>query len=465
MCTAFTKYRTSVLAMGLGSLVAYGGGSPASNTTQVIDSTATLDQNAQIASLVKNLTTIMGHKQSSMDVLDPKVSRDSEKNAPVFMPALSFLSKNPIILPSRDGKGVTFDFSGCKGVSGSITVTIDSTPSHKNPHYTSKTTYDHFQYQEGSNAGSIDGTVTLVGTITPNSHTTSSFAIDLLSNGLKTTSIVGGVNQSWNGTVNLHLVGTRNGENSTQMKAWGAVRYHGSTATYGVTISPTLPLVWNTAQGTNPLSGTMNWMCGNTQIPTVFGPTDGAYTLNGMPQTLAGESLAEASFSQTRATMKYKTFDRTYRIWFCNNDDCFAPIIGDFKFSAGFNYAYQYSGGGKYYYKIQDIRASAKMQFNSNKDYNSVLPSVLVGDYFIYDGNGNRLGVYSLNKSTSYSPNPYPCSITQSGYKWVDGWVTSSTPNIRVDVCVLLSNRNRWKQAYGPGVFDRAWATWTLTPK
>ncbi len=283
------SFGASALVIGLGSLIACGGGGGGSSPSSAngSESTPTVAQKTQTAGMVKNVTALMAYTPSSMGVGQAIVVGDQTIACPTFVPALALATGCPAITPSPDKKAITLDFSGCSDMSGSITVKADPTASGSNFNYSSKTTYDHFTYHNGSDSGSINGTISTKGTVTPHSDTTSSFAFDIQGDGVTASSTIGDVTDSWTGTLNLHLTGTNSGEASTQMQAWGTAQYQGSDATYDATISSSTPIAWDTSQCSAPISGTMNWACGGTQLSAVFGqPACGSYTLNGEPFTL-----------------------------------------------------------------------------------------------------------------------------------------------------------------------------------
>ena len=279
-------YRVSALAIGLGSLVACGGGgSGSSNSTPTTP--ATDAQKTQTANMTKSFVTMGaytgGPQGQAMVVGDKAVA------CPMFLPALVAAAGCFSPTWSSDKKTCTMDFSGCPNMSGSITYAYTFTwsgiPFSSNFTGSFTISYNNFGYHYGSDASLMNGTVTITGNGTYTLAAVSSFDLSIKGSNLVTSSTVAGVPHSWTGAMDLHETGTGSGA-SAKMQEWGSVSFSDSNNSFSAEIPPDKKVTYDSSLClTAPISGTMNWTAhtveGNAAITATFGPNCGSFSIDG----------------------------------------------------------------------------------------------------------------------------------------------------------------------------------------
>lgn len=175
------------------------------------------------------------------------------------------------------------DYSGCTDMSGSVSVDFSSDANgviHENLVF-NNFGY-HFTLSGASYASSMQGSVTLEGTLGSSSGTTHTYSWRVRSgaNGLSCSFQAPGISEAWTQIMDLTTTVVSHGT-SMQMTEFGSASYAGTLGTCTAVIPQDKPLLWDTATCFYPQSGTIQWMVSGTPVTAIFGLPCGTVTLNG----------------------------------------------------------------------------------------------------------------------------------------------------------------------------------------
>jgi hypothetical protein len=192
---------------------------------------------------------------------------------PLLVPAAA-VTGCPAVSHSSDYKTITMDFSACTNMSGSISVvtTVDASGA-----YHATFTYTKFGYTFGDTSGSLNGQMTMDGSVANGASQT----FHLKDSGLTGTVTTGATSYTWTETVDLTTVMTAAGS-TFSMQEYGNLAYSGSFGTYSASIAQSEALTWsNFVACPYATSGTIHWTTNGITYTSTFTSDCGGFAVAG----------------------------------------------------------------------------------------------------------------------------------------------------------------------------------------
>ncbi len=290
MARSDTGYRVSALVVGLGSLIACGGGGTGASSNNGAPATpATEAQKVQVASLVPGFMKTGGLAE---------IVADSLKNARVKVVAGDQGVFRPTPVPDlahASGYGTTqmlgsntTDIRVPNMKSGSILFTYSESGTAPMTTFDGTLTFKDVTYQAGLNQASVNGSIALNCSITSNSSGVT-YTTDIST----PTKLLfsDGSNHSWTALLDHHVTGSISGTLPNRVlkrTEYGTANYTGPQGTYSVSILQNNPLTYDSSQCLLlPISGAMSWTADNNSVANVtLGPGCGSFAIDGEVHTL-----------------------------------------------------------------------------------------------------------------------------------------------------------------------------------